>query len=138
MMVDAPFLYDLAPHGEALFEALQKVFAGQDAKKTALNQVLDQLPNIRPTAVVLDQDWVTIGRPDDLSSQESRRLIHVLTQLKPWRKGPFDLFGIRIDSEWNSALKWNRVAPHLAPLADRKVLDVGSSNGYYPEILSSD
>jgi tRNA (mo5U34)-methyltransferase len=55
----------------------------------------------------------------------------VLTGLKPWRKGPFNLFGSEIDSEWNSALKWHRVTPHIKPLQGRKVLDVGSSNGYY-------
>jgi tRNA (mo5U34)-methyltransferase len=36
-----------------------------------------------------------------------------------------------LDSEWNSGLKWKRVAPHITPLNNRRVLDVGSSNGYY-------
>ena len=55
----------------------------------------------------------------------------VLLGLKPWRKGPYDLFGIQIDSEWDSSLKWRRVADHLAPQPDHRILDVGSSNGYY-------
>lgn len=54
-----------------------------------------------------------------------------LLGLAPWRKGPFDVAGVRIDSEWRSDLKWARVRDSIAPLADRAVLDIGSGNGYY-------
>jgi tRNA (mo5U34)-methyltransferase len=54
-----------------------------------------------------------------------------LGKLMPWRKGPFDFFGIEIDSEWRCNLKWDRVAPHISDLTGRHVLDVGSGNGYY-------
>ncbi len=125
------FMDDLAPHGEALLAAARKVLGCRDTKKIALSQILDQLPTLRPSVVEPDRDWITVGQPHDLSSRDRARLSDVLSRLKPWRKGPFDLFGIRIDSEWNSALKWKRVVPHMAPLRDRKILDVGSSNGYY-------
>ena len=58
-------------------------------------------------------------------------LTESLMALHPWRKGPFDLFGVEIDAEWRSDLKWARLAPHIAPLAGRRVLDVGCGNGYY-------
>ena len=51
--------------------------------------------------------------------------------LNPWRKGPFQLGSIHIDSEWRSDLKWARVAPAISSLAGRRVLDVGCGNGYY-------
>ncbi|MGE0860358.1 MAG: tRNA 5-methoxyuridine(34)/uridine 5-oxyacetic acid(34) synthase CmoB [Gammaproteobacteria bacterium] len=54
-----------------------------------------------------------------------------LLALAPWRKGPLEFFGVCLDAEWRSDLKWARVAPHLAPLAGRRVLDVGCGNGYY-------
>jgi tRNA (mo5U34)-methyltransferase len=54
-----------------------------------------------------------------------------LLSLSPWRKGPFELAGITIDSEWRSDLKWARLEKAIAPLAGRKVLDVGCGNGYY-------
>ena len=54
-----------------------------------------------------------------------------LMALAPWRKGPFELFGLTVDAEWRSDLKWARVAPHLRPLTGRAVLDVGCGNGYY-------
>jgi tRNA (mo5U34)-methyltransferase len=49
----------------------------------------------------------------------------------PWRKGPFTLHGLHIDTEWRSDWKWDRVLPHLAPLAHRLVLDVGCGSGYH-------
>jgi tRNA (mo5U34)-methyltransferase len=55
----------------------------------------------------------------------------LLLALSPWRKGPFDIDDIRIDAEWRSDLKWQRVAGHLSPLTGRAVLDVGCGNGWY-------
>jgi tRNA (mo5U34)-methyltransferase len=54
-----------------------------------------------------------------------------LLKLSPWRKGPFDVGGVHIDSEWRSDLKWQRVRDGIAPLKGRNVLDVGCGNGYY-------
>jgi tRNA (mo5U34)-methyltransferase len=54
-----------------------------------------------------------------------------LLQLSPWRKGPFDLDGIRIDAEWQSNLKWARILEGIDSLEGQRVLDVGSGNGYY-------
>jgi tRNA (mo5U34)-methyltransferase len=54
-----------------------------------------------------------------------------LLSLAPWRKGPFTVAGITIDSEWRSDRKWERLQPHIAPLHGRKVLDIGCGNGYY-------
>jgi len=53
-----------------------------------------------------------------------------LMALHPWRKGPLELGGQYIDSEWRSDLKWARVAPHV-DLAGERVLDVGCGNGYF-------
>jgi tRNA (mo5U34)-methyltransferase len=54
-----------------------------------------------------------------------------LLALHPWRKGPFDLDGVIIDSEWRSDLKWERLDGEIESLEGRNVLDVGCGNGYY-------
>ncbi|KZY75320.1 tRNA 5-methoxyuridine(34)/uridine 5-oxyacetic acid(34) synthase CmoB, partial [Oleiphilus sp. HI0067] len=48
-----------------------------------------------------------------------------------WRKGPFELFNTHIDTEWRSDWKWDRVSPHISPLANKNVLDVGCGSGYH-------
>jgi tRNA (mo5U34)-methyltransferase len=70
----------------------------------------------------------TLGSCDAGQTDEIRQ---ALLSLSPWRKGPFDLRGITIDSEWRSDLKWARLEQAIAPLGDRLVLDVGCGNGYY-------
>ena len=54
-----------------------------------------------------------------------------LQRLLPWRKGPFSLFGVEIDAEWRSDMKWRRLQDGITPLSGRTVLDVGCGNGYY-------
>lgn len=53
-----------------------------------------------------------------------------LQKFHPWRKGPWNLFGVDVDTEWRSNLKWNRLCDHLE-FRGRRVLDIGSGNGYY-------
>ena len=65
---------------------------------------------------------------EDASRDTVRRL---LLGLSPWRKGPFELHGVRVNAEWRSDLKWARLAGQVTPLANRNVLDVGCGNGYY-------
>lgn len=59
------------------------------------------------------------------------KLIELLLQLSPWRKGPWQVGDVTIDAEWRSNLKWARLRDAIAPLGDRCVLDVGCGNGYY-------
>jgi tRNA (mo5U34)-methyltransferase len=48
----------------------------------------------------------------------------------PWRKGPFAAFGVEIDTEWRSDLKWDRLSEAI-DFGGKSVLDVGCGNGYY-------
>lgn len=86
------------------------------------------LPPISVTQVDFDEVAVTLrGQATD---HEREQLRETLSVFHPWRKGPFDLFGILLDAEWRSDLKWARVAPHVN-LLGKDVLDVGCGNGYY-------
>ena len=96
----------------------------------AWQAALARLPALCPSTIDL-RESVRIGRAADATDAERGQLRAALLALHPWRKGPFDLFGVAIDSEWRSDWKWQRVAPHLDDLAGRLVLDVGCGNGYY-------
>ncbi len=93
-------------------------------------KVLEELPGVRPSQSEL-QERVEIGRPEDLGSIGRDEFANQLKAFHPWRKGPYNLFGVEIDTEWRSDWKWDRVLPHIQPLAGRKILDIGCGNGYH-------
>jgi tRNA (mo5U34)-methyltransferase len=91
--------------------------------------ILSELPMVPEIVCDFNQAAVRLqGKTDPslLSAFEGQ-----LRELHPWRKGPFDFFGIRIDTEWRSDLKWDRLAHAIAPLQGRMVLDVGCGSGYH-------
>ena len=88
---------------------------------------LDALPDVRPTHIDL-LDGLTLDT--DCDDQTRAQMRQALMGLSPWRKGPFDLFGVHVDTEWHSDWKWSRVAPHIN-LKHKRILDVGCGNGYY-------
>lgn len=91
----------------------------------------DQLPDVTTQHAVLNQSVVSVGRQEELSEAQREVLLNSLRQLCPWRKGPFSVFDIHIETEWHSDWKWDRLIPHIAPLQDKLVLDVGCGSGYH-------
>jgi len=94
-------------------------------------EVLNQLPQAHPSEIVLNENTIRIGTENDLKQNEKNNLMVQLRRLHPWRKGPISFFGVFIDTEWRSDMKWNRLKDHIDVLNDRLVLDVGSGNGYF-------
>ncbi len=88
------------------------------------------LPKVTAQTLDLSQAAPVIGAADAVSAEIHSQIEAGLWALSPWRKGPFSVFGIHIDSEWQSNCKWARLEPHL-DLRDQLVLDVGCGNGYY-------
>lgn len=94
---------------------------------------LPDQPNVHSN---FSTDAVTLTAPTTVPTEApentvtSEALHTTLMGLHPWRKGPFQLFGIDIDTEWRSNLKWARIAPHI-DLRGKDILDVGCGNGYY-------
>ena len=66
----------------------------------------------------------------DLSSQDAQQIKETALLMKPWRKGPFQINDLFIDSEWQSQIKYNLLEPYF-DLKDKIVGDIGCNNGYY-------
>lgn len=111
-----------------LTEYFDKLKHGDYARWQA---AIENLPDIVPSQIALDSDSIVIGNNTDCSVAIADEMKQQLKELMPWRKGPFNLFGNDIDSEWRSDLKWSRLEEHIKPLSDRMVLDIGCGNGYY-------
>ena len=90
----------------------------------------DALPDVIPSSINLAGDTVAIGSEND-TSHSAEAIETALKAMHPWRKGPFNLFGVHIDTEWRSDWKWQRVQQHITPFKGRTVLDVGCGSGYH-------
>ena len=73
---------------------------------------------------------VCIGKAEELNEEEHAVLLETAKTLIPWRKGPFNLFGLEINSEWQSNIKYDLIRPFF-DLKDKVVADIGCNNGYY-------
>lgn len=90
-----------------------------------LREALNALPDFR--AEISPENTVTLRNGGEIDAAE---LENVARMMMPWRKGPFDLFGLLIDTEWRSDMKYNFLRPHF-DLHGKKVADIGCNNGYY-------
>ena len=120
----------ISPEWQKLLDPYKKDFFGikKDKRIELWQKILLELPSPldktveMSSEVKIDFDWT----PED--SVETKNL---LLQLVPWRKGPFSINDVFIDSEWCSHFKWDRFLELDMDLNDKTVLDVGSGNGYY-------
>ena len=94
------------------------------------SNAVEFLPEIKPYRLDLLHS-VTAESEEPLSTGQIKRIETLMRNLMPWRKGPFSLYGVNIDTEWRSDWKWDRVLPHLSDLTGRTILDVGCGSGYH-------
>lgn len=80
---------------------------------------------------------VCIGAAGDLDQADRFELRKILRDLGPQRKGPFEIFGERIQASWQSDIKWRRVQALLGDLRGQDVADIGANNGFYMYKLAS-
>lgn len=90
---------------------------------------VEYLPALTPET--LDLLHSVTADSSHLSARQREGIEKLLRNLMPWRKGPYSLYGVNIDTEWRSDWKWERVLPHISSLAGRTVLDVGCGSGYH-------
>ncbi|MFU0882763.1 tRNA 5-methoxyuridine(34)/uridine 5-oxyacetic acid(34) synthase CmoB [Kluyvera cryocrescens] len=94
------------------------------------SNAVEFLPEIQPWKLDVLHS-VTAESEEPLSEGQVKRIDTLMRHLMPWRKGPFSLYGVNIDTEWRSDWKWDRVLPHLSDLSGRTILDVGCGSGYH-------
>lgn len=122
----------LAPWLNTLPQQVQMaVYETPHGKRKFWLETLEQFPKLAASSVDFNQAWVRIGKGNDLNAEQAAALRSALEVFIPWRKGPFEVFGVEIDTEWRSDWKWERLVPHLSPLQGRLVLDVGCGSGYH-------
>lgn len=90
-----------------------------------LRELVSLLPSIEAQCTYGDTIRVSAQTPVELVPIE-----RAARMMMPWRKGPFELFGLLIDTEWQSFMKYNLLRPHF-DLRDKRVADIGCNNGYY-------
>ncbi|TNE98132.1 MAG: tRNA 5-methoxyuridine(34)/uridine 5-oxyacetic acid(34) synthase CmoB, partial [Deltaproteobacteria bacterium] len=114
---------------EALRKTLEekKLMFDYEVNQPFLN-ALEDLPEIE-SSKDFSSNHVRVCAEVDHQRMEKIKL--KAEQLIPWRKGPFDLFGMEIDAEWRSDKKWERLEKVVDNLKGKRVLDIGCNNGYF-------
>ncbi len=117
--------------GKELKKTIPPIFDTQkDGNLHRWISATEELPEAGALPFSIEDGHATFGDENSFPiSQEE--LTETLKKFMPWRKGPWNIGGVKINTEWHSDWKWDRLAPHLASLQGRTILDVGSGNGYH-------
>ncbi len=128
-------LFKIETGNKLLFNLFQQIkpdlqIALQHGDWSRWYKLLKSFPKINPSKIEFGK-VIKIGSSNDLENNRRDEFKEKLKTLMPWKKGPFDLFDIYIDSEWRSDFKWERLINHIKPLEGKTVLDIGAGNGYH-------
>lgn len=131
LLVTALADLDKSDYTEALDLALTESMADYTHGELAQwQEMIANLPRLTPEEIDLTNRVMVSGK-EHLNDDQKKHLTEQLMMLHPWRKGPFSVHGIEIDTEWRSDWKWDRIATHLPSLDFKTILDVGCGNGYH-------
>ncbi len=101
-------------------------------------KAVQQIKNIDIIDIkVVFDDTIYISTTQNIKSQDKEAIYEALRLLIPWRKGPFDIFGIELQAEWRSDIKYNILRPHF-DIKNKIVADIGCNNGYYMFKMNQD
>ena len=134
-----PYLKSNNFYNKYTFEEYKNLFSLFDDNKNFSNHgnlqqwknILTKLPDISTNYLDFSKECIQIGNPKEINLSQLEILEKGLLNLRPWRKGPFNIFGLEIDSEWRSEKKWQRVEDYLPKIKGMRIGDIGCSNGYY-------
>jgi len=91
-------------------------------------EAVASLPELEVSNVEL-RDSITVSF-DHITAEQAQLIEQIARVIEPWRKGPFTIGDLHIDSEWQSFVKYNLLEPYF-DLKDKIVGDIGCNNGYY-------
>ncbi|MEM1229701.1 MAG: tRNA 5-methoxyuridine(34)/uridine 5-oxyacetic acid(34) synthase CmoB [Pseudomonadota bacterium] len=120
---------------EVLLDSLARLAANDHGDFTRWATAIAQAPCPQPTPAPRWRNGPAVTLPGIVDDDAQATLIAQLEALHPWRKGPFQIGSIHIDTEWRSDFKWDRIDPAvttwLKARAGQRILDVGCGNGYF-------
>ena len=91
------------------------------------SQAIDTIDALPEGKISLKKPYISINQ----DGIDSELLMEALRKLIPWRKGPFMINELTLESEWDGDMKWQRITKYIKPLKNKRVLDVGAGNGYF-------
>ncbi|WPE18334.1 tRNA 5-methoxyuridine(34)/uridine 5-oxyacetic acid(34) synthase CmoB [Candidatus Thioglobus autotrophicus] len=114
-----------------LVELSKQAFGVNNGNIPKWESAITNIQKIQPGQVNFKHPYVAINT--DINNVE---LTQALKQLIPWRKGPYKIGELKLESEWRGDMKWDRLKDHIKPLQGKTVLDVGSGNGYFTYLMA--
>lgn len=102
----------------------------QHGDRVKWQKAIEKLPENTTTTPELKHS-VSLGNSDSATQSEQAKIENLLRMLHPWRKGPYSIHDVHVDTEWRSDWKWDRLLPYISSLHNRCILDVGCGNGYH-------
>jgi tRNA (mo5U34)-methyltransferase len=102
-------------------------FAIKNGNIPKWTSALDEISAFKKGDLDLNEPYISIKN----IGASSDNIEASLKKLLPWRKGPYILNDLKLESEWLGDLKWQRLKNKIKPLHNKRVLDVGAGNGYF-------
>ena len=122
----------LSPLRVQLFDTSRQAFSVNNGNIPRWEKAIESI-NDQPQGSV---QYATPYLKINSQNINKEKLESSLKQLVPWRKGPYQIGDLQLDSEWRGDMKWDRVISHIKPLKEKTVLDVGAGNGYFTYLMA--
>ncbi len=106
----------------------QRIYRSNNGHFKDWSKILDEMPKSISGGYDIKSK---VSFNSEYHREHLREAETLLKKYMPWRKGPINLGGVDIDTEWRSDWKWDRIVNHITPLKNRSVLDIGCGNGYH-------
>ena len=97
---------------EALYDPRFKTYAN----------ALIHAPEIEVSSKTINQTAISVLSNSQITKDQTQALRGSLEAFCPWKKGPFNIFGVEIDAEWRSEIKWDRFLEFGMDLKDKSAV----------------